>query len=98
MDPRNPAELQSPYINIFQVLTCTRHYTDYPLSAKANGAAGSGREESEPWRPFLKWQAFGLKPLPRELRRRFYFLDIKKLEGTVSFQHFAKSGRILDKS
>lgn len=80
MDPRNPAELQSPYINIFQVLTCTRHYTDYPLSAKANGAAGSGREESEPWRPFLKWQAFGLKPLPRELRRRFIFWTLRNLK------------------
>lgn len=45
MEPRNLAELQSSYINIFQVLTCTRHYTDYHPSAKANGAGvGCGGE------------------------------------------------------
>lgn len=39
-EPWNLTELQSSYTNIFQVLTCTRHYTDYHPSAKANG----GRE------------------------------------------------------
>lgn len=36
-EPWNVAELQSSCINIFQVLTCTRHYTDYYPSAKVNG-------------------------------------------------------------
>lgn len=97
MDPRNLAELQSPYINIFQALTCTT-YPPPPASDKAK----EGRQQEggiRAWRPFLKWQATGLKPPPRELRKKkCMFLDIKKREGTMSFQHFAKSGTILKKS
>lgn len=29
--------------------------------------------------------------------QKMYFLDIKKHKGTLGYQHFAKSGRILEK-
>ena len=92
---RNTAELQSSCISIFQVLTCTRHYTDYHPSAKVNGGRLEGRNHSS------EGLSEGNCSLPQITTKgspqKVCLLDIRKSKGTVGYQHFAKSRRILEK-
>lgn len=91
------AELESSHINIFQVLTCTRHYTDYHPSAKANG----GREQEGgvgALKALSEVEFNSPQNNNKGTLQKMYFGDIKKSKGSVGSQHFAKSEMILEKS